>query len=158
MEDKQFVLDFSQSRTEYYGDTQTVIYKFFSDKVPEYSNNIFSLYDSPYQYCLGVGLYFNKYEDLDEYDIDNLYEIQIRVIWKNLDESIFFLNGCTASINWGRQRINFVAVDVFKNSVDKEEYEDLIKSIKYLQEHLMDIETVLVNIKEIILDDGEDEG
>ena len=156
MEDKQFVLDISQSQTEYYKHIHTTLYKFFSDKIPDYSNNVFLLHDDDRQYRLVLGLYFDKYKDMEEYDTDSLYSAQVTIVWKDLNESIFFLDACVLKINWGRHRIDFVDTSVFKSSMDKEEYDGLIKSIKYLQEHLSDIETVLVNIKEIIIDDGED--
>lgn len=158
MEDKQFVLDFSRSHTEYYNidGKRCITYKFFSDKLTDYSNNIFAVYDNEALYSLGLSLYFNRYEELEEYDVDGFFDIQIRVIWKNLDESIFFLDACVPKLNYGRHRINFVDTAVFKSAMDKEEYDDLLKSIKYLQEHLMDIETVIVDIKEINLDDEKE--
>lgn len=162
MEDKQFVLNFSRSHTEYYNidGKRCITYKFFSDKLTDYNNNIFAVYDNEALYSLGLSLYFNKYEELEEYDIDDaFFNIQIRVIWKNLDESIFFLNACVPKFNYGRHRINFVDTAIFKSAMDKEDkevYDDLLKSIKYLQEHLMDVETVIADIKEIYLYDKEE--
>ena len=120
-----------------------------SSNISNYSDNIVKCFTNSIGSYLSLELFYDNPRDIEAYDNEASYDIAIRVIYNDLDESDIFLDKCKATPYFGRNRIDFSTDIYFNNSENR---------IKEYLEAITNIQKTLYKIKEVIIviDDGEE--
>lgn len=147
--------NFRKALVEYFVDTDDSDNKEMSVKltlssnVTKYSDNELQCFTNSIGSYLSLELFYDKPRDIEAYDNEALYDIAIRVIYNDLDESDIFLDKCKATPYFGLNRIDFSTDILFNNSENR---------IKEYLEAITNIQKSLYKVKEVIIviDDGKE--
>lgn len=120
-----------------------------SSNISKYSDNILKCFTNSIGSYLSLELFYDNPRDIEAYDNEASYDIAIRVIYNDLDESDIFLDKCKATPYFGRNRIVFSTDVYFNNSENR---------IKEYLEAITNIQKTLYKVKEvvIVIDDGKE--
>ena len=120
-----------------------------SSNISNYSDNIVKCFTNSIGSYLSLELFYDNPRDIEAYDNEASYDIAIRVIYNDLDESDIFLDKCKATPYFGRNRIVFSTDVYFNNSENR---------IKEYLEAITNIQKTLYKVKEVIIviDDGKE--